>query len=128
MITIKIKGGPSFTASYSNGMNAQTALEEVINDPANKGLFTFMLQYYGSGLGYLVDMINGTYDTVITTNNTGQPYYFWDFVHNHHHANKGIDNTFLEDGDEIGFDFERYVPEQHEGTNREAKFKSKTTS
>ena len=125
MITIKIKGGPTFTVSYTANMNAQMALEAVIQYPANKGLFSFMLQYYGTGLGYLVDMINGTYDTVTALSNTGQPYFFWDFVHNHHHADKGIDHTFLKDGDEIGFDYEMYVPEKHAGTHREAKFKSK---
>jgi Domain of unknown function (DUF4430) len=106
-------------------MNAQNALEAIVNDPANKNKFTFLLQFYGSTLGYLVDMINGTYDTMTTTGNTGQPYYFWDFLYNGSSSTKGIDSVLLQDNDTIGFNFEIYDPAQHTGTSLETKWNTK---
>lgn len=123
MITIEITGGPTFQVPYKAKMNAQQAMEEVIDDPANKNQFTFLLQYYGSSLGYLVDMINGTYDTTVIGQNIGQPYFFWDILYNGTSATKGIDNLILNDNDKIGFNFQIYDPTAHAGTTMEAKRK-----
>jgi len=65
MVTITITGGPTLTFPWAEKMTGQSAMEAAFNnepvtaDGSRK--FIFMLQYYGA-LGYLVDMINGTFD------------------------------------------------------------------
>ena len=125
MITINISGGPSFTVNYTNGMNGQDALEAAFNSVGSGNGFTFSLQYYGSNLGYLVDMINETYDTFISSY---EPYYFWQFLINGNPSSTGIDNTVLKDGDAIEFQYVTYNVEEHANSTLEAKYKVKKIS
>jgi len=68
MVTITITGGPTLTFPWAEKMTGQSAMEAAFNnepvtaDGSRK--FIFMLQYYGA-LGYLVDMINGTFDCIL---------------------------------------------------------------
>jgi hypothetical protein len=88
-------------------MNAQTALELAYNQINNDQKFTFGLQYYGSNLGYLVFMINETYDSFISS---AAPFYYWEFLLNGNPALQGIDSTILNDSDTIAFTFTSYAP------------------
>jgi len=94
--------GPAITFPRKTGMNGQTALEAAYNAQSMPKTFTFNLQYYGTSFGYLVDMINGTFDTALSTD---APYFFWDFAVNGDESQYGTDNTPISDGDIIEFSF-----------------------
>ncbi len=100
MITIKITNGPTLQASWTSGMNVQQAMEKAYN--AQSGKFTYSLQYFGSSLGYLVSMINETYESFYFKEG---PFFFWEFLVNGTVATHGIDNTVLYDGDIVTFEF-----------------------
>ncbi len=110
-VTVTVTGGPSTAVPYQSGMNAQMALEQawVLLNPTpmpTPPVFTYALQYFG-GFGYLVMMINETYETYYSAST---PYFYWDFYYNGQHAPGGIDSTLLNDGDTILFAFEPYTP------------------
>jgi hypothetical protein len=130
MVTLTITGGPTIKFPHSDGMNGQVALETAFNDQKaplkGKKKFIFMLQYYGSALGYLVDMINGTFDTSMFQHNKATPYFFWDFQVNGQDSATGIDKTSINDGDVITFTFEPYPPLANAKPNLTAKFKAKS--
>lgn len=112
-ITVEITGGPSISVPWFSGMNAQQALEGAFNQ--GTGSLTYALQYYGSNLGYLVMMINETFDSFNSTaGSSATPFFYWEFLINNTPASAGIDSTILNAGDVVGFNFEMYVPEQHE--------------
>ena len=99
MITVSIIGGESYAVDYIPEMNGQEALQAAYNKAKLQGSeFTYSLQYYGTSLGYLVDMINETYDTF---KSNYSPYYYWQFLLNGSPSNSGIDQTILNDGDII---------------------------
>ncbi len=100
MITIQIVNGPTLQANWTKGMNVQQAMEVAYN--AQSGKFTYSLQYFGSSLGYLVSMINETYESFYFKQG---PFFFWEFLVNGTVATFGIDNTILNDGDVVTFDF-----------------------
>lgn len=122
MISITVKGGPTYQVNWTKGMNARTALERAYDASTTKGDFTFSLQYYGSQLGYLVDMINETYDTFVSKY---EPYFFWEFLINGNPATVGIDNTILNDNDTVEFQFVTYNVTIHKNTLLEAKYNLK---
>jgi hypothetical protein len=99
-------------------MNAQDAIEIAWNAINSTQRFTFGLQYYGSKLGYLVFMINETFDSFVSSS---EPFFYWHFFVNDVPAPTGIDGTILKAGDRVKFSFDRYVPEQHAGSLLEAK-------
>lgn len=127
-VTLVIEGGPDFEIAYSTGMTVRTLLEAAYNSllPSPVTTFAYNLEFYGAEspnpLGYLVSMINGTFDSF---NAAQSPYYFWEFLVNNNPASNGIDYTVLEDGDVVKFQFVQYVPEMHAGTVLEAKFKAR---
>ena len=104
-MTIKftVTSGPSADITWISGMNAQNALERAEDSLGNDLIFS--IEYYGSGLGYLVNMINETYDTF---KSSSSPFYFWEFLVNGETSEKGIDKTVLNDGDEIRFTYTTY--------------------
>lgn len=122
MITLEIDGGPEFEFAFTAGMNGQDALEAAYNTNPTPGDFTFSLQYYGSSLGYLVDMVNETYDTFISK---FEPFFFWEFLVNGVASPTGINNTLLQDGDTIEFKFTRYESQIHAGSTLQTKYKLK---
>lgn len=121
MVTIQITGGSSYKIAWFQGMNGQQALESAYNN-STPGDFTFSLQYYGSQLGYLVDMINETYDTFISKY---EPYFFWQFLVNGTTSPTGIDATTINDGDIITFKFVTYNNETHQNSTLQTKYKLK---
>jgi len=121
MVTIQIKDGPSYKIEWFSEMSGQSALESAYNS-STKGDFTFSLQYYGTKLGYLVDMINETHDTYISKY---EPYFFWEFLLNGKISSTGIDHTQINDGDTITFQFVRYNATIHQHTTLQSKYKLK---
>ena len=121
MVTVQITGGPSYQIAWIQGMNGQNALESAY-DSSTQGDFTFSLQYYGTNFGYLVDMINETYDTFISKY---EPYFFWEFLVNGQVSPAGIDSTPINDGDMITFQFVIYNSQTHQNTTLQTKYKLK---
>jgi hypothetical protein len=126
-VSLEVVGGPSVQVPWRSGMTAQDALEAAYDQINSSATFTYALQFYGSQLGYLVLMINETYDSFISS---AEPFYYWEFLVNDVPATKGIDNTILSDGDAVKFSFEQYIPLKHKGTLLEAKrmFQSKVAA
>lgn len=117
MIVQVINGPIIKNIPWTKGMNAQKAMEFAhdLQDPNNQ--FTYLLQYYGS-LGYLVTMINETYETFPspcppTTTPPPAPYYYWEFLVNDVPSQTGIDNTILNPGDIISFELQTYDQARH---------------
>lgn len=109
-VQVTVTGGPSATVPWFQGMNAQQALEAAYNQINNSAVFTYALQYYGGGLGYLVMMINETYDSFISSS---APFFYWQFLVNGTPAQSGIDGITLNPGDVVSFSFEMYVAATH---------------
>jgi molybdopterin converting factor small subunit len=124
MVELKLTNGPDFNLPYKTGMNIQTALEAAFNSvpPAS---FSYALQYYGTSLGYLVSMINETYESF---NSKEAPFFFWEILVNGNVSPTGIDNTPLKDGDSVVFDFIPYIASTPAKSTLHAKFRSKRTS
>jgi hypothetical protein len=127
-VSVSIRGGPSATVPWTQGMTALDAMQkayDAINSPQEQ--FTFALQYYGSGLGYLVVMINEVYDSFISRGGqAARPFYYWEFLHNNQPAQAGVDNTQLKPGDSITFEFEMYDQGASTRTLAKAKFEHQT--
>lgn len=123
-VSLEVAGGPFVEVPWKAGMTAQDALEAAYNLINSSATFTYALQFYGSQLGYLVLMINETYDSFISS---AEPFYYWEFLVNDAPATEGIDNTVLSAGDAVKFGFEQYIPLKHKGSLLEAKreFQSK---
>lgn len=117
-VGVEVVGGPSVQVPWTQGMTAQDALEAAYDQINSSATFTYALQFYGSELGYLVLMINETYDSFISS---AEPFYYWEFLINGLAAAQGIDNTVLSPGDVISFAFEQYVPTKHKGSLLETK-------
>ena len=124
IITVETTGGPSATVDWIEGMSGQAALEAAWSSINNTEKFTFGLQYYGSQLGYMVFMINETFDSFVSSS---QPFYYWHLFVNDTPATMGIDGIRLNPGNHMRFSFDRYIPTQHAGTIMEAKFKFQTS-
>lgn len=111
MVTVQIVGGITVNVPWTQGMNAQQALEGAYQQVHTTGVFTYALQYYGAGLGYLVVMINETYDSFVST---AAPFWYWEFLINGSPSSAGIDGTILNSGDVVAFNFEVYIAEKHQ--------------
>ena len=64
-VTVIIGSEPAIVVSWVSGMNAQQALEGAYNTGGNQ--IVYGLQYFGSQFGYLVSMLNETYETQVAT-------------------------------------------------------------
>jgi hypothetical protein len=117
-VSLEVAGGPSVQVPWKLNMTAQDALEAAYDQINSSATFTYALQFYGSQLGYLVLMINETYDSFISS---AAPFFYWEFLVNDQPATKGIDNTILSAGDAVKFSFELYVPVKHKGSLLETK-------
>jgi hypothetical protein len=109
-VTVEISSGPTITVPWVAGMNAKQALEAAYNQVRNSQQFTYSLQFYGSTFGYLVSMVNETYDTFFSSSD---PFFYWAFYVNGNIAPKGIDSTILKQGDVVMFQYQLYDPNQH---------------
>lgn len=117
-VTIEVVGGPTAQVSWTQNMTAQQALEAAYDQINSSATFTYALQFYGTKLGYLVMMINETYDSFISS---AEPFFYWEFLVNDQPASKGIDHTLLSAGDAVKFSFELYIPAKHKGSLLETK-------
>ena len=117
-VQVTIVGGPSVSVQWFQDMNAQQALEGAYNQINNATLFTYAIQYYGSALGYLLVMVNETYDSFISSS---APFFYWQFLVNGTAAQAGIDGVVLNPGDVISFSFEMFSAEQHENSTLSSK-------
>ena len=120
-VSITIGTNPPITIPWTREMNAQGALETAYNRVQNSTKFSFALQFFGTyqgppfgPLGYMVIMLNGTYDL-----SNGSVY--WAFYLNGALAQKGIDYTVFNPGDAIRFTYEVYDEKKHGGTHMEVK-------
>jgi hypothetical protein len=104
-ITVQVVGGPSVTIPFTAGMNAQQAIEAAYDALNKQSEFTYALQFFGTQLGYLVVMINETYESFISS---AHPFYFWEFLVNQKPASTGIDQTTLKAGDIVAFELKTY--------------------
>ena len=117
-VTVSVTGGPSVSVPWTAGMTAQDALELAWNAINSTSKFTFGLQYYGKTLGYMVFMINETFDSFLSTT---APYFYWEFLVDNVPQNQGIDSVKPAAGQTVTFTFTQYVAAQHAGTLLEAK-------
>jgi hypothetical protein len=124
-VTVAVDAGPSFKVPWTAGMNAQNAMELAQQQTNNAALFTYALQYYGAKLGYLVLMINETYDSFISA---AAPFFYWEFLVNGKASATGIDSTKVSDGDVLTFRFSVYDLTLHASTPLAAKHKLRTVS
>ena len=122
MVTVRIEGGMEYQVRWVSGMIALDALEEAYNKQYFSGPFTYSIQYYGRSVGYLVNMLNETYDSFASKH---EPYYFWEFMVNNEAAPSGIDNTLIEDGDVLSFSYVTYTAKIHAQTTLQSKYKMK---
>jgi len=124
-VTVEVAGGPRASVAWQNGMSALRAMEraqEAIEPDPNEQ-FTFALQYF-TGLGYLVIMINETYDSFISRGGEkASPFFYWQFLVNGSPAPGSVEGTELNAGDVVRFEFEMFVAESHKGTGLETKFR-----
>jgi len=121
-ITVEVDDGPTVSVGWKAGMNAQDAIEaaqQQVGTPA----FNFALQYYGQSLGYLVLMINETYDSFMSS---AAPFFYWEFLVNGQVSQTGIDSTKLNDGDVLTFRFSVYNAAIHATTPVGAKHRLRT--
>jgi hypothetical protein len=117
-VTIEITGGQAVSVPWTSGMSAQDALELAWNAINSTAKFTFGLQYYGTTLGYMVFMVNETFDSFVSS---AAPYFYWELLLDGAPQNQGIDSTKLTSGQTVTFTFTQYVATQHAGTSLEAK-------
>jgi len=118
-VTVSVEGGPSATVAFTQGMTALKAMEaahaKIEPDPNEQ--FTFALQFYGAGLGYLVSMINETYDSFISRGGeNASPFFYWNFLVNEVPSDRSVYSKTLVEGDRVLFRFERFVEHAHRGT------------
>lgn len=100
---------------YTLNMNVQQAMEAAYGlTPGHT--YNFSLQYFGTSLGYEVV----TLDSI--ANQAGSDpgaYIFWALYINGQLPPTGIDETTLNDGDQIGWNYQPYSAEAHAGTRYE---------
>ena len=97
---------------WHSGMNVQDAMETAYGTSPGYG---FVLQYFGKDLGYEAVAIDG----ILSQSGTDE-YLFWQLSIDGVIADKGIDETILKDGDEVEWDYTRYVEQTHRGTRYSA--------
>lgn len=124
-VTASVVEGTSVDVPWFQGMNAQDAIESAYDSANNPAVFTYTIQYYGAGLGYLVAMINETYESFISS---ADPFFFWEFLVNGTASQTGIDNTILNDGDEVSFELQMYDATAHAKSTVKTKHEARTTA
>ena len=82
---------------WTQGMNVQTAMERAYGVTR----YIFWLQYFGTSLGYAVVNLNGV------AQQPGNGMYWFLYI-NGNEATAGIDSVILDDGDQIGWQFNHY--------------------
>jgi hypothetical protein len=89
-------------------MNGQDAMEHAYHIGSG---YSFLLQYFGQSLGYEVTSIDN-----VSSQAGSEIFLFWEFSVNNKLSQTGVDQTKLNDGDTIGWNYIPYNPKQHAGT------------
>jgi hypothetical protein len=103
---------------WQANMNGQDAMEHAYGSGAG---YSFQLQYFGPQLGYEVVSIDN-----ISSQAGTDAYLFWEFSVNGTIAKQGVDETILNDGDQIGWNYRPYNSTTH-GASRYAEIKKRTS-
>jgi hypothetical protein len=111
-LSIIIEGGNTINGiPFTSQMNVQNALESAYNSSIYPPAFpplSFVIEYFGSYngqyLGYFVTQMDGT---------AQQGSKYWILYVNNVAATSGIDQTILNDGDQIEFRYETYSETLH---------------
>jgi hypothetical protein len=98
---------------WQANMNGQDAMEHAYGSSG----YSFLLQYFGPALGYEVVSIDN-----IASQSGSDAFLFWEFSVNGTVASQGVDETILNDGDQIGWNYTVYNAAAH-GTSRYAAIK-----
>jgi hypothetical protein len=104
---------------WQAGMNGQQAMEQAYGSGAG---YSFQLQYFGPQLGYEVVSI----DNIAAQSGT-DAFLFWEFSVNGDVSSTGVDETILNDGDEIGWNYTTYNVAAH-STTRYAAIKQQVSA
>ena len=127
-IRLEVIGGPSADVPWNEGMSALSAMmkaQEII-EPNPKEQFTFALQHF-HGQGFLVIMINETFDSFISRGGEwATPFFYWNVKVNGTGITQSVEKTILNAGDVLTFDFGRFIPDEHAKTMVEAKHNYQT--
>lgn len=99
---------------WQANMSGQDAMEHAYGSGSG---YSFLLQYFGPQLGYEVVSIDNIAGQAGT-----DAFLFWEFSVNGTVASQGIDETTLNDGDQIGWNYTLYNAAAH-GTSRYATIK-----
>ena len=103
---------------WQANMSAQSAMEQAYSSGSG---YSFLLQYFGPQLGYEVVSI----DNIASQAGT-DAFLFWQFCVNGTIAAQGIDETFLNDGDQIEWNYTIYNASAH-GATRYAAIKQQVS-
>ena len=112
-VSITVSDAQPIEVPWNPGMNVQQALEATYNRVENANVFSFAIEFFGTyqslpygPLGYMVVMLNGTYDLPDQSQ-------YWALYINNIPATKGVDNSFLNSGDSVLFLNEPYSEQKH---------------
>lgn len=118
VVTTSGKSPYKTSIPWQSNLNVHKALEIAYNQVQNHSIFSFAIDFYGTSqqvpYGYFVIMMNNIYDL------PGQRIY-WALTVNGSYSQRGIDYTYLNDGDVIQFANTTYNAEEHKGTDIEIK-------
>jgi hypothetical protein len=90
---------------WQANMNGQDTMEHAYSSGSG---YSFCLQYFGPQLGYEIISI----DNIASQAGT-DAYLFWEFSVSGVVANAGVDQTILNDGDQIGWNYTVYNQAAH---------------
>jgi len=118
-ITISVSGQPIRQINnvpWQANMNGQDAMEHAYGSGSG---YSFLLQYFGPQLGYEVVSID---NIASQAGSDSDAFLFWEFSVNGVVATRGVDETTLNDGDQIGWNYTAYNAAAH-GAGRYAAIK-----
>jgi hypothetical protein len=119
-VKVRVDGGPSIDVPWVPGMTGEDALKKAYDlfHGQTPNSFSYAVTYYGQQLGYLVSMINETYDSF---NSKLAPFFYWEIYYNNYPASVGVDSLKLNVGDDLRFSFETYNAATHTQSTLAAK-------
>lgn len=117
-VMVEIVKGSKISVPWQVDMTVLQALEGAYNAEHDSSYFTYALQYFGLELGNLVIMINGTYESFMSS---ADPFYYWEFFVNDAPGTKGVDHTKLNAGDTVTFELQVYNSKVHIQSTVQAK-------
>jgi hypothetical protein len=120
-VTVEILINGSQVESVNNvpsqpGMNVQQAMEAAyIANPSLQSVLRFDARFFGP-MGYELMMLNGI---SVQSGADKTTFLFWELLVDGVEPSRGIDETPVQDGDVVTWNYIRYGSEKHDGTRRE---------